>query len=299
MRAGAADRARARSPGPTPGAGGDDAEMIAMAPHDAVVADRRPAPPRLAGAIGRASRPGRPGGARPDVQRHLDGAGRGRARGAQRAGRTAGIADRGRCAAGVGAQPDAGRHAGAVRGRRPSPWCSDVGWTMMDIGKRIERGSWLTALLRATLTTVAQPRRRANHYRIGPGGLRVVGHLPAAHPGQGQRGGRGRLLLFDAENPRSLAFQLERLRANLKALPGIVRLVAAGAAGRRDRDPAAPRSTPPIWRTSTPTAGVRSWATCSTAMHERPARAVRASSPPPTCRCPGGMQPLWGPTSAG
>ena len=30
----------------------------------------------------------------------------------------------------------------------------DVGWTMMDIGKRIERGLWLTALLGATLTTV-------------------------------------------------------------------------------------------------------------------------------------------------
>ena len=30
----------------------------------------------------------------------------------------------------------------------------DVGWTMMDIGKRIERGLWLTALLRNTLSTV-------------------------------------------------------------------------------------------------------------------------------------------------
>jgi uncharacterized alpha-E superfamily protein len=28
------------------------------------------------------------------------------------------------------------------------------------------------------------------------------------------------LVLFDTENPRSLVFQLERLRANLKALPG-------------------------------------------------------------------------------
>ncbi len=30
----------------------------------------------------------------------------------------------------------------------------DVGWTMMDIGKRIERGLWLNALLGETLTTV-------------------------------------------------------------------------------------------------------------------------------------------------
>jgi len=28
------------------------------------------------------------------------------------------------------------------------------------------------------------------------------------------------LLLFDAENPRSLAYQLDRLRADLRALPG-------------------------------------------------------------------------------
>lgn len=38
----------------------------------------------------------------------------------------------------------------------------DVGWSMMDIGKRIERGLWLTALLGATLTTArgSAPSRR-------------------------------------------------------------------------------------------------------------------------------------------
>src|SRR6202011_5995313 len=33
----------------------------------------------------------------------------------------------------------------------------DVGWTMMDIGKRIERGLGLTALLSATLTQTRRP----------------------------------------------------------------------------------------------------------------------------------------------
>src|SRR6202020_1345879 len=33
----------------------------------------------------------------------------------------------------------------------------DAGWTMMDIGKRIERGLGLTALLAATVTTVRGP----------------------------------------------------------------------------------------------------------------------------------------------
>ena len=47
----------------------------------------------------------------------------------------------------------------------------DVGWTMMDIGKRIERGLWLTALLRATLTDRPQRRGRANHHRVHAGGV--------------------------------------------------------------------------------------------------------------------------------
>ncbi len=35
----------------------------------------------------------------------------------------------------------------------------DVGWTMMDIGKRIERGLWLAALLQALSTTAPPPSK--------------------------------------------------------------------------------------------------------------------------------------------
>jgi uncharacterized circularly permuted ATP-grasp superfamily protein/uncharacterized alpha-E superfamily protein len=96
----------------------------------------------------------------------------------------------------------------------------DVGWTMMDVGKRIERGLWLTALLRTTLTTVRSvPAEEAITestllacessviYR-----RRNVGKVSIAAVTE--------LTLFDAHNPRSLAFQLERLRANLRELPG-------------------------------------------------------------------------------
>ena len=95
----------------------------------------------------------------------------------------------------------------------------DVGWTMMDIGKRIERGTWLTALLRATLTTVRNPGAEQTItestlvacessviYR-----RRMLGKVSVAAVAD--------LVLFDEENPRSLAYQFERLRANLKALP--------------------------------------------------------------------------------
>lgn len=96
----------------------------------------------------------------------------------------------------------------------------DVGWTMMDIGKRIERGLWLTALLQATLTVV---RGAAAEQTVIESTLvacessviyrrRTVGKVSVAAMAE--------LMLFDAQNPRSLLYQLERLRTNLKELPG-------------------------------------------------------------------------------
>jgi uncharacterized alpha-E superfamily protein len=95
----------------------------------------------------------------------------------------------------------------------------DVGWTMMDIGKRIERAAWLTALLNATLTTV---RNAGAEQTITESTLvacessviyrrRTLGQVSVAAVAD--------LMLFDSENPRSLAFQFERLRTNLRALP--------------------------------------------------------------------------------
>ncbi|BBZ42462.1 circularly permuted type 2 ATP-grasp protein [Mycobacterium conspicuum] len=96
----------------------------------------------------------------------------------------------------------------------------DVGWTMMDIGKRIERGLWLTALLRDTLTAV---RSAVAEQTIIESTLlasessviyrrRTVGNVSVAALAE--------LMLFDATNPRSLVYQLERLRADLSDLPG-------------------------------------------------------------------------------
>src|SRR6202453_2069655 len=102
----------------------------------------------------------------------------------------------------------------------------DVGWTMMDIGKRIESGLWLTALLRATLTTV---RSAAAELTVIESALVscessviyrrcTVGKVSVAAVAE--------LMLYDAQNPRSLLYQLERLRADLKVLPG-----SSGSAG--------------------------------------------------------------------
>ncbi|MBY0440995.1 MAG: circularly permuted type 2 ATP-grasp protein [Mycobacteriaceae bacterium] len=96
----------------------------------------------------------------------------------------------------------------------------DAGWTMMDIGKRIERGIALTGLLQATLTTA---RSAAAEQTIIESTLvacessvsyrrRTVGNVSVAAVAE--------LMLFDAANPRSVVYQVERLRSNLRNLPG-------------------------------------------------------------------------------
>lgn len=108
----------------------------------------------------------------------------------------------------------------ALSGVASESMIRDVSWTMMDIGKRIERGLNLTALLSATLTTARSPGAEQTItestlvvcessviYR-----RRMLGKVSVSAVAD--------LVLFDADNPRSLAYQLERLRAGLKALPG-------------------------------------------------------------------------------
>src|SRR3954452_18884631 len=91
---------------------------------------------------------------------------------------------------------------------------------MLDIGKRIERGLTLTALLRATLTTV----RSAGAERTITESTLVVCESSVIYRrrtlGKVSVAAVADLVLFDAENPRSLVYQLEKLRADLRALPG-------------------------------------------------------------------------------
>jgi uncharacterized alpha-E superfamily protein len=108
----------------------------------------------------------------------------------------------------------------ALAGVAAESMVQDVGWTIMDIGKRIERGLGLTALLRSTLT---ETRSAAAELAITEAALvacessviyrrRNLGTVSVAAVAD--------LVLFDGANPRSLVFQLERIRANLKTLPG-------------------------------------------------------------------------------
>jgi len=108
----------------------------------------------------------------------------------------------------------------ALSGVAAESMVQDVGWTMMDIGKRIERGLGLTALLRATLT---KSRSAGAEQTITESTLMACESsviYRRRNPGKVSVAAVAELVLFDAENPRSLVYQLERLRTDLKALPG-------------------------------------------------------------------------------
>ena len=108
----------------------------------------------------------------------------------------------------------------ALSGMTAESMVRDAGWTMMDIGKRIERGIGLTALLRSTLTA----QRSAGAEQTITESVLVVCESSVIYRrrnlGQVSVAAVAELLLFDAANPRSLAYQLDRLRADLRALPG-------------------------------------------------------------------------------
>jgi uncharacterized alpha-E superfamily protein len=132
----------------------------------------------------------------------------------------------------------------ALSGVAAESMVRDAGWAMMDIGKRIERALLQTALWHATLSTVRDPETE----RIVTESALVVCESSVIYRrrtlGMVSVAAVADLLLFDEENPRSLAFQFDRMRADLRALPSSTgssrpeRLVEEIAARLRRLDPA-------------------------------------------------------------
>ena len=131
----------------------------------------------------------------------------------------------------------------ALSGMAAESMVQDAGWTMMDIGKRIERALSLCALLRVTITAERGPVVEQNI----TDSVLVVCESSVIYRrrnlGQASVAAVARLLLFDGRNPRSLAFQLDRLRSDLRSLPGASgatrpeRLVEEVSARLRRMDP--------------------------------------------------------------
>ncbi|MFE7742176.1 circularly permuted type 2 ATP-grasp protein, partial [Nocardia sp. NPDC057455] len=96
----------------------------------------------------------------------------------------------------------------------------DTGWHVRDIGKRIERGLALTALLSAALTKryPEQTEREITDWVLRATESAVS--YRRRHQDSVRLSNVAELLLFDTANPRSLAYQLDRLHADFHALPG-------------------------------------------------------------------------------
>uniref|UniRef100_UPI0024578765 circularly permuted type 2 ATP-grasp protein n=1 Tax=Nocardia abscessus TaxID=120957 RepID=UPI0024578765 len=113
----------------------------------------------------------------------------------------------------------------------------DAGWYVRDIGKRIERGLASTALLSAALT---QQYPEETEREVTEWVLRATESSVSyrrRHRDSVRISDLAELLLFDTANPRSLAYQLDRLHADFHALPGASGSspAAAGAPGRPPR----------------------------------------------------------------
>jgi uncharacterized alpha-E superfamily protein len=181
----------------------------------------------------------------------------------------------------------------ALSGLAAESMVHDVGWTMMDIGKRIERGLGLTALLRATLATVRSPgaEQTLTESTLVVCESSVI--YRRRNPGTVSVAAVAELVLFDAENPRSLVFQLERLRAGLKALPG-----SSGSSKPErlvDEIVARLRRVAPADLEAVTAGGDRAdLAALLTGMHSD-LRDLSGVITATHLSLPGGMQPLWGP----
>ena len=113
----------------------------------------------------------------------------------------------------------------ALSGLAAESMVRDPGWRFMDAGRRIERGQQLVALLRATVTV---ERSTATDSLLLESVLIAAESIITyrrRYRSQAQVGTLLDLLVIDADNPRSLAYQLDELAIDLRLM------------ARRDRGP--------------------------------------------------------------
>lgn len=117
------------------------------------------------------------------------------------------------------AQAEVLRGLSSLSGLASESMVRDTGWYSLDIGKRIERGLAVTALLSATLGhPLTLPAEQAVIDSVLAASESSVIYRRRNH-GPAKPASLAQLLLFDPANPRSLAYQLGRLREDLGALP--------------------------------------------------------------------------------
>ncbi len=107
----------------------------------------------------------------------------------------------------------------ALSGLASENMVRDPGWQLMDIGRRLERGQQLTALLLATLTEAHPDEVESivieSVLAVAESGLTYR----RRYRGRVQVGTVLELLLLDTGNPRSLAYQVNSIVVSLRQLP--------------------------------------------------------------------------------
>ncbi len=107
----------------------------------------------------------------------------------------------------------------ALSGLAAENMIRDPGWYVMDIGRRIERSLQLVTVLRWALARINPPEVEAQLIESVLQSAESILTYRRRYRGRTQVGTVLELLLLDVENPRSLAFQLQSLGADLRALP--------------------------------------------------------------------------------
>ncbi|MEP6980437.1 MAG: circularly permuted type 2 ATP-grasp protein [Nakamurella sp.] len=107
----------------------------------------------------------------------------------------------------------------ALSGLAAENMIRDAGWYVMDIGRRLERSLQLVTVLRWALARVNPPAVEAQLIESVLQFADSILTYRRRYRGHTQVGTVLELLLLDAGNPRSLAFQLPALGADLRALP--------------------------------------------------------------------------------
>jgi uncharacterized alpha-E superfamily protein len=107
----------------------------------------------------------------------------------------------------------------ALSGLAGESMVRDPGWRFMDVGRRIERGQQLAALLRATVTVergTATDSLLLESVLIAAESIITYRRRYRSHA---QLGTLLDLLVIDADNPRSLAYQLDQLAVAVRLMP--------------------------------------------------------------------------------
>lgn len=96
----------------------------------------------------------------------------------------------------------------------------EFGWHFMQLGRRLERALQLASIMRAMLVPLVPESEEGSILESTLLSVETLNIYRRRYYGQMNLVGAFELLLMDRNNPRSLIFQLERVRKHLDALPG-------------------------------------------------------------------------------